>query len=74
MYGQESEVRAKERRSSLLQVCGAEGSPSDASFEIKFINVKYIADGIRRIGNGIMQQERLLPAATKHGKQNKKYK
>jgi hypothetical protein len=57
-----------------LQVCEAEGRPSDASFEIKFINVKYMQMGSDALEMGIMQQERHLPAATEHGKQNKKYK
>ncbi len=53
MYRQESEMRAKERRSSILQVCGAEGSPSDASFEIKFINVKYMQMGSGALEMGL---------------------
>jgi len=53
MYGQESEVRAKERRSSLLYVRGAEGSPSDASFENKFINVKYMQMGSGALEMGL---------------------
>lgn len=53
MYGQESEMRAKERRSSLLEVCGAEGIPSNASFEIKFINVKYMQMGSDALEMGL---------------------
>jgi len=57
MYRQESEVQANERRSSLLQVCGAEGSPSDASFEIKFINVKYMQMGSGALEMGLCSRE-----------------
>jgi hypothetical protein len=53
MYRQESGVQANERRSSLLQVCEAEGSPSDASFEIKFINVKYMQMGSGALEMGL---------------------
>ena len=74
MYRQESEMLAKERRSSLLEVCGAEGSPSDASFEIKFINVKYMQMGSGALEMGLCNRRDHLPAANEYGKQNKKYK
>lgn len=36
-----------------LQVCEAEGRPSDASFEIKFINVKYMQMGSDALEMGL---------------------
>ena len=57
-------------RKSAEQKC----IPSDASFEIKFINVKYMQMGSGTLEMGLCNRKRCLPVADEYRQQNKKFK